>query len=70
MEAKQKNRPFCITFCGVNGVGKSTNLAKVRTELSAFLCNVSWNKNEKKKYQGDDALSLCHKKFPEFLTSH
>lgn len=29
MEAKQKNRPFVITFCGVNGVGKSTNLAKV-----------------------------------------
>lgn len=29
MEAKQKSRPFVITFCGVNGVGKSTNLAKV-----------------------------------------
>nr|XP_022327645.1 signal recognition particle receptor subunit alpha-like [Crassostrea virginica] len=29
MEAKQKNRPFVITFCGVNGVGKSTNLAKI-----------------------------------------
>ncbi|XP_071111173.1 signal recognition particle receptor subunit alpha-like [Haliotis cracherodii] len=29
MECKQKKRPYCITFCGVNGVGKSTNLAKV-----------------------------------------
>ncbi|KAH9509272.1 hypothetical protein Btru_046647 [Bulinus truncatus] len=29
MEAKQQKRPFVITFCGVNGVGKSTNLAKV-----------------------------------------
>ena len=22
-------RPYVVTFCGVNGVGKSTNLAKV-----------------------------------------
>ena len=29
MEAKSKGRPYVITFCGVNGVGKSTNLAKV-----------------------------------------
>ena len=29
MDAKQKKRPYVITFCGVNGVGKSTNLAKV-----------------------------------------
>jgi len=28
-DAKQKKRPYVITFCGVNGVGKSTNLAKV-----------------------------------------
>jgi signal recognition particle receptor subunit alpha len=28
-EAKAKGRPYCITFCGVNGVGKSTNLAKI-----------------------------------------
>jgi signal recognition particle receptor subunit alpha len=27
--AQQANRPYVITFCGVNGVGKSTNLAKV-----------------------------------------
>lgn len=29
MEAKQQNRPFVMAFCGVNGVGKSTNLAKI-----------------------------------------
>ncbi|XP_076056093.1 signal recognition particle receptor alpha isoform X2 [Oratosquilla oratoria] len=29
MEAKSINRPYVITFCGVNGVGKSTNLAKI-----------------------------------------
>ena len=29
MEAKKRGKPYSITFCGVNGVGKSTNLAKV-----------------------------------------
>lgn len=29
IEAKKQKRPFTITFCGVNGVGKSTNLAKI-----------------------------------------
>ncbi|KAL3884290.1 hypothetical protein ACJMK2_024438 [Sinanodonta woodiana] len=29
MEAKQHGRPYNIVFCGVNGVGKSTNLAKI-----------------------------------------
>lgn len=29
LEAKKAKRPFVITFCGVNGVGKSTNLAKI-----------------------------------------
>ncbi len=28
-EAKARGRPYSITFCGVNGVGKSTNLAKI-----------------------------------------
>ena len=27
--AKSESRPYVIVFCGVNGVGKSTNLAKV-----------------------------------------
>lgn len=30
MVARDKGQPYVITFCGVNGVGKSTNLAKVR----------------------------------------
>lgn len=30
MDARSAGRPYAITFCGVNGVGKSTNLAKVR----------------------------------------
>lgn len=29
IEAQRQRRPYVITFCGVNGVGKSTNLAKV-----------------------------------------
>jgi len=29
MESQRANRPFVVTFCGVNGVGKSTNLAKI-----------------------------------------
>lgn len=29
MEAKANSRPYVMTFCGVNGVGKSTNLAKI-----------------------------------------
>ncbi|KZC13571.1 Signal recognition particle receptor subunit alpha [Dufourea novaeangliae] len=29
MEAKKSKRPYVMTFCGVNGVGKSTNLAKI-----------------------------------------
>ena len=29
MEAKKNSRPYVISFCGVNGVGKSTNLAKI-----------------------------------------
>ncbi|KAL2748132.1 signal recognition particle receptor subunit alpha [Vespula maculifrons] len=28
-EAKKNNRPYVMAFCGVNGVGKSTNLAKI-----------------------------------------
>ena len=29
MAAQRRGRPYSVTFCGVNGVGKSTNLAKV-----------------------------------------
>ena len=33
MDAKKRGKPYSITFCGVNGVGKSTNLAKVHVTL-------------------------------------
>lgn len=29
LEANKIGRPYVMTFCGVNGVGKSTNLAKI-----------------------------------------
>lgn len=29
MMAKKNDKPYVMAFCGVNGVGKSTNLAKV-----------------------------------------
>lgn len=29
LEAKKSKQPYVMTFCGVNGVGKSTNLAKI-----------------------------------------
>lgn len=29
LEAKKNNMPYVMAFCGVNGVGKSTNLAKI-----------------------------------------
>jgi len=29
MAAREQNRPYVITFCGVNGVGKSTSLSKI-----------------------------------------
>ncbi|NWQ84119.1 SRPRA protein, partial [Columbina picui] len=29
MDAQRQHRPYVVTFCGVNGVGKSTNLAKI-----------------------------------------
>ena len=29
VSSKKAGKPFVITFCGVNGVGKSTNLAKI-----------------------------------------
>jgi len=29
LDSKENRKPYVITFCGVNGVGKSTNLAKI-----------------------------------------
>lgn len=35
MDAQRRQRPYVVTFCGVNGVGKSTNLAKVSVVLQS-----------------------------------
>lgn len=40
LEAKSNKRPYVITFCGVNGVGKSTNLAKICFWLVENKCSV------------------------------
>lgn len=37
MDAKAQSRPYVIVFCGVNGVGKSTNLAKVSSNILILL---------------------------------
>ena len=58
MTARQAGRPYVVAFCGVNGVGKSNNLAKVRRAerglrggkvgnrvwlaCTRFVLNVSW----------------------------
>merc|ERR1719150_1235525 len=39
-EAKENRRPYVVTFCGVNGVGKSTNLAKICFWLVENKCRV------------------------------
>ena len=40
LEAKANKHPYVITFCGVNGVGKSTNLAKIAFWLVENKCRV------------------------------
>lgn len=42
MEARAQRRPFVVTFCGVNGVGKSTNLAKVWPTHSFFMLKTAF----------------------------
>ena len=43
MDAKKRGKPYSITFCGVNGVGKSTNLAKVSCTITrSERISVSW----------------------------
>ena len=34
LSARELGRPYVVTFCGVNGVGKSTNLAKVGQNMA------------------------------------
>lgn len=44
VEAKKTGRPYTMAFCGVNGVGKSTNLAKVICTLGKdhYQTNNKW----------------------------
>merc|ERR1719373_1283670 len=39
-QARENKKPYVITFCGVNGVGKSTNLAKICFWLVENKCRV------------------------------
>ena len=39
-ECRANKRPYVMTFCGVNGVGKSTNLAKICFWLIENKCRV------------------------------
>mmetsp|Transcript_12546 Transcript_12546/g.18429 ORF Transcript_12546/g.18429 Transcript_12546/m.18429 type:complete len:542 (+) Transcript_12546:141-1766(+) len=39
LSAKKGKKPFCITFIGINGVGKSTSLAKVAYYLKSNGCS-------------------------------
>ena len=39
--AKEQGRPYSIVFCGVNGVGKSTSLAKICSFFKAHSLKVS-----------------------------
>ena len=38
MQCREEQLPYVITFCGVNGVGKSTNLAKVCVCVRVCVC--------------------------------
>lgn len=37
LECQQTGKPYVIVFCGVNGVGKSTNLAKVSFVILTYV---------------------------------
>lgn len=38
--ARARGKPYVVVFCGVNGVGKSTNLAKIAYWLGQQGCKV------------------------------
>ena len=63
MEAQSQRRPFVITFCGVNGVGKSTNLAKVSTinQILIFATILASSLKE------NDGQGYCRFKMPALL---
>ena len=75
MECKQQNRPYCITFCGVNGVGKSTNLAKVRKYKNNFgwediVIDCYRSKNKLGKINDNQLINFKHKKKNCILCIH
>ena len=39
---RAKGRPYVVVFCGVNGVGKSTNLAKIAYWLGQHGAGAVW----------------------------
>ena len=50
LESKENRKPYVITFCGVNGVGKSTNLAKIcfwliENNFKVMITNTNTNRN-------------------------
>ena len=58
MDAKSRGQPYCITFCGVNGVGKSTNLSKV-TVFGSCLANIPFHEKMILAYKRFCTLPWC-----------
>ena len=63
LEAKANKRPYVIAFCGVNGVGKSTNLAKICFWLVENKCSVLIAACDTFRY---DVLSFYMKRAEKF----
>lgn len=61
MEAQSQRRPFVITFCGVNGVGKSTNLAKASFPVCHEDVAVSVHQLTTRRRVIDADLLLAHR---------
>eukprot|EP00983_Pelagomonas_calceolata_P123183 1160981-Pelagomonas_calceolata.AAC.3 len=68
---RERGRPYVIVFCGVNGVGKSTNLAKIAYWLGQHNIKVliaacdtfraAWDAFEGARHQGPHhSLQNCH----------
>jgi predicted ABC-type ATPase len=65
MAAKQQRRPYAMVFCGVNGVGKSTNLAKIAYAHLRPHCLTVNSKNacqrEKERERERERESVCER---------
>lgn len=69
MSAREQGRPYVVTFCGVNGVGKSTNLAKVKKKIervASFATALSWFHRSMLKFY----ICLLYMYFKTFLSQH